>query len=108
MNNEYVIEIDGVKYRFKLTSQKIVELEKQFGKNIFEIFASMSFTTMRELIRASLISPEGKTADEIMDALLTKFTLMELSDTVMTEIAIASGLIKRQDTENVISDISKN
>ena len=42
MDNELIVKIGDKELRFKLKSQTIVLLEKVFGKNIFEIFQTLS------------------------------------------------------------------
>ena len=47
MDNELLVVINEKELRFKLKSQVIVLLEKLYGKNIFEIFQDLSFTSMQ-------------------------------------------------------------
>lgn len=100
MDNEEIITIDGVEYHFKLKSQKIVELEKVFGKNIFSIFEDMSFGTVLKVLEASLVSPSGIDGYELMDRLLTKYSILELAQDVLKNIAVKSGLLKKSDIED--------
>jgi len=100
MDNEEIIVIDGVEYHFKLKSQKIVELEKLYGKNIFSIFEEMSFGTVLKVLEASLVSPAGMDGYELMDKLLTKYTIIELAQEVLKNIAVKSGLLKKSDVED--------
>lgn len=99
MDNEEIVKIDDVEYHFKLKSQSIVELEKVLGKNIFEIFADMSFTSMRKILSTCLISPEGIDADTLMDILLKKYTLLEMANDLIRQIAVKSGLVKQENVE---------
>lgn len=103
MDNEEIITIDGVDYHFKLKSQKIVELEKLYGKNIFSIFEDMSFGMVMKVLEASLISPTGIDSYELMDKLLTKYSLIELAGTVLQNIAVKSGLLKKSDMAKIDS-----
>ena len=104
MDNEEIIVIDGVEYHFKLKSQKIVELEKVYGKNIFSIFEDMSFGTVLKVLEASLVSPAGIDGYALMDKLLTKYTIIELAQDVLKSIAVKSGLLKKSDVEVAEND----
>lgn len=104
MDNEFVLEINGVNYRFKLKSQKIVALEKAFGKNIFDIFADMTAGTLATVLKAALIEPEDIDEFELLDIMLTKYTLLELPSKVLNPIAVKSGLIKQQTMEDMMKD----
>ena len=97
MDNEVILKIGEVEYHFKLKSQKIVELEKIYGKNIFSIFEDMSFGTVLKLLEASLISPEGLSGYELMDKLLEKYSIIELAQNVLKDIALKSGLLKKSE-----------
>lgn len=99
MDNEEIVKIDDVEYHFKLKSQSIVELEKVLGKNIFEIFADMSFTSMRKILSTCLISPTDITPDDLMDVLIKKYTLLEIANDLIRNIAIKSGLVKQENVE---------
>lgn len=100
MDNEVIIKIGDIEYHFKLKSQKIVGLEKEFGKNIFEIVQDLSFETITAFMGASLISPNINKFD-LMDDLLSVYSLQEIAEKIMIEIAIKSGLIKKADLDNV-------
>ena len=102
MDNEYVLVIDDVEYHFRLKSQKIVNLEKIYGKNIFEIVQEMSFNSMTDFIGASLVSPTNINKYDLMDILMEKYSLREISDNIMTQIAVKSGLIKQADLDNAL------
>ena len=54
MDNELLVVINEKELRFKLKSQVIVLLEKLYGKNIFEIFQDLSFTSMQRIFWESL------------------------------------------------------
>lgn len=108
MDNEIVIKIGDKEYHFKLKSQKIVGLEKQYGKNIFEIVQSLSFEVITDFIGASCISPENANKYEIMDDLLSTYSLQEISEKIMTQIAVKSGLIKQADIDGVDAEEAKN
>lgn len=103
MDNEIIITIGEVDYHFKLKSQKIVELEKNYGKNIFEIIRDLSFSVVTDFMGASLISPVVSKY-ELMDVLLTKYSLEDLSNDIMYQIAVKSGLVKQQDLNEAMSD----
>ncbi len=107
MDNEVIIKIGDVEYHFKLKSQKIVELEKAYGKNIFELVRDLSFASITDFIGASLISPVMSKYD-LMDNLLTQYSLEEISNDVMYQIAVKSGLIKEQDLTAMDAEEIKN
>ena len=74
MDNELIITIGDKEFHFKLQSQKIVTLEKIFGKNIFEIFQTLSFSSVQRIFWESLQNKDVVTdANEMMDILLTKY-----------------------------------
>lgn len=99
MDNEEILLVNGVEYHFKLKSQKIVELEKVYGKNIFSILEDMSFGMVAKVLKASLISPIDIDEFELMDKLLEKYTIIELAQDVLKNIAVKSGLLKKSDVE---------
>lgn len=107
MDNEFVLEIDGVNYRFKLKSQKIVALEKAFGKNIFMIFDDMTAGSIATILKAALIEPEDIDEFELLDKLLTKYTLLEIPKEVLNPIAVKSGLIKQKTMEDIVNNGEK-
>lgn len=109
MDNEVIIIIDDKELHFKLKSQIIVTLEKVFGKNIFEIFQGLSFTSMERIIWESLVDKTGfKDANELMDLLLTKYSLIDLSNDILQEIAVKSGIVKKSDLDDVSLEDVKN
>ena len=55
MDNELIINIGDKVLKFKLKSQAIVTLEKTYGKNIFEIFQDLSFTSIQNIFWESLL-----------------------------------------------------
>ena len=78
MDNELLVVINEKELRFKLKSQVIVLLEKLYGKNIFEIFQDLSFTSMQRIFWESLSNKDVvQDANNLMDTLLTKYTLIE-------------------------------
>lgn len=100
MDNEVIITIDKMELHFKLKSQVIVTLEKVFGKNIFEIFQSLSFTSLQRVLWESLVDKtQFANADELMDLLLTKYDMLSLGNDILQEIAVKSGIIKKSDID---------
>ena len=104
MDNEEIVKIGEVELHFKLKSQSIVELETLFGKNIFEIFEDLSFTNIRTILSKCLISPEKMDENELMDTLLQKYTLIEMASTLLKDIAVKSGLMRKQDDDESEED----
>lgn len=105
MDNELILVIGDKELHFKLKSQKIVALEKLYGKNIFDIFQNLSFTTMQRILWESLINKNDVDGGDygMMDLLLTKYDLVELGGDVMQKLAVTSGLLKASaftDTDN--------
>lgn len=106
MDNELIITIGDKELHFKLKSQVIVTLEKVYGKNIFEIFQDLSFTSMQRIFWEALSNKELATnADDVMDLLLTKYTLVELGNDLLQQLAVKSGILKSQDV-NEAKDMS--
>lgn len=109
MDNEVIIKIGDKELHFKLKSQVIVTLEKVFGKNIFEIFQGLSFTSMERVFWESLVDKTMfENADEMMDLLLSEHTLMDLSGGLLQDIAIKSGIIKKTDIDEESLEDVKN
>jgi len=100
MDNEEILVIGEEEFHFKLPSKEIVRLEKLYGKNIFEIFESLSFGTIADILEAALVKPEGVDKFDMMDKLLTKYTIIELGQDILQKIAVKSGLLKVKDLEN--------
>ena len=100
MDNELIVNIGDKVLKFKLKSQAIVTLEKTYGKNIFEIFQDLSFTSIQNIFWESLLNKEVF-ADryEMMDALMDNYTLIELSNTQLQELAVKSGILRSKDLE---------
>lgn len=106
MDNELIVTIGDKELHFKLKSQVIVTLEKVYGKNIFEIFQDLSFTSMQRIFWEALSNKELATnADDVMDLLLTKYTLVELGNDLLQQLAVKSGILKPQDV-NEAKDMS--
>lgn len=100
MDNEVILKIGDKELHFKLKSQIIVTLEKVFGKNIFEIFQGLSFISIQRIMWECLVNKtEFADANELMDFLMTKYSLLDLGGDIMQEIAIKSGILKQKDTE---------
>lgn len=99
MNNELIIIINGKELRFKLKSSAIVLLEKVYGKNIFEIFQDLSFTSIERIFWEALINKDGYTMDTMMDLLLESKSLIELGNDELQELAVKSGILKAKDLE---------
>ena len=102
MDNEEIVKINELVFRFKLKSQSIVTLEKIFGKNIFEAFRDLSFTNIQTILYECLINKDelGIDKNEMMDLLLTKYSLLEIPDGLMTDIAVKSGLLKQEEVND--------
>lgn len=100
MDNEEILVVDGQEFRFKLPSREVVRLEKLYGKNIFEIFESLSFATIADILEAALVSPKGMDKFDMMDKLLTKYTIIEIGQDVLQKIAVKSGLLRAKDLED--------
>lgn len=98
MDNVVIIVIDGVEYEFKLKSSSILYLEKKLGRNIFEAFDNPDFTVMCNIFFACA-SPACKIkySDEatLFDALLSKYSLHELTEKYLGEIVQKSGLVQK-------------
>ena len=106
MDNELIVTIGDKELHFKLKSQVIVTLEKVYGKNIFEIFQDLSFTSMQRIFWEALSNKElAGNADDVMDLLLTKYTLVELGNDLLQQLAVKSGILKQQDV-NEAKDMS--
>jgi len=100
MDNELIIVIGEKELHFKLKSQVIVVLEKLYGKNIFEIFQDLSFTSMQRIFWESLVNKDVVgNANDLMDELLTKYTLIELGNDLLQQLAVKSGILKPQDMD---------
>lgn len=111
MDNEVILKIGDKELHFKLKSQVIVTLEKVFGKNIFEIFQSLSFTSVQRVLWESLVDKtQFDNANELMDLLLTQYTLIELGNGILQDIAVKSGLIRSKDLgdEESLEDVKND
>lgn len=106
MDNELVIQIGDKVVRLKLKSQSIILLEKIYDKNIFELFRNLSFTVMSDIFYTSLINKHElqdiKKKEDLMDLLLEKYSLLELGDSVLNDLAVKSGILKQSDIEEEI------
>lgn len=103
MDNELVIKIGDKVVRLKLKSQAIILLEKIYGKNIFEIFRDLSVTTLADVFYVSLVNKEEltdvKKKEDLMDLLLEQYSLIELGDDILNQLAVKSGILKQSDLE---------
>ena len=107
MDNELLVVINEKELRFKLKSQVIVLLEKLYGKNIFEIFQYLSFTSMQRIFWESLSNKDVvQDANNLMDTLLTKYTLIELGNDLLQQLAVKSGILKAKDMDEAEKDLS--
>ena len=107
MDNELLVVINEKELRFKLKSQVIVLLEKLYGKNIFEIFQDLSFTSMQRIFWESLSNKDVvQDANNLMDTLLTKYTLIELGNDLLQQLAVKSGILKAKDMDEAEKDLS--
>ena len=107
MDNELLVVINEKELRFKLKSQVIVLLEKLYGKNIFEIFQDLSFTSMQRIFWESLSNKDVvQDANNLMDTLLTKYTLIELGNDLLQQLAVKSGVLKAKDMDEAEKDLS--
>ena len=107
MDNEWLVVINEKELRFKLKSQVIVLLEKLYGKNIFEIFQDLSFTSMQRIFWESLSNKDVvQDANNLMDTLLTKYTLIELGNDLLQQLAVKSGILKAKDMDEAEKDLS--
>ena len=107
MDNDLIIVVNDIELHFKLKSQVLVTLEKLYGKNIFEIFQDLSFTSMQRIFWESLVNKDAvNNADALMDTLLTKYTLIELGNDVLQKLAVKSGILKQQDADEIEKGLS--
>ena len=107
MDNELLVVINEKELRFKLKSQVIVLLEKLYGKNIFEIFQDLSFTSMQRIFWESLSNKNVvQDANNLMDTLLTKYTLIEFGNDLLQQLAVKSGILKAKDMDEAEKDLS--
>ena len=104
MDSELVITIGDKVVRLKLKSQAIITLEKIYGKNIFEIFKDLSVTVMADIFYKSLVNkdelPNISKMEDLMDLLLEKYSLLELGDEILNQLAVRSGILKQSDLED--------
>ena len=100
MDNDVIIKIEGVEYKFKLKSSSILYLEKKLGRNVFEAFQNPDFTVMVNVFYACASNEcklkYGNEAD-LFDALLVEYGIEELTTTYLDAIVQKSGLIRKQD-----------
>ena len=107
MDNDLIIVVNDIELHFKLKSQVLVTLEKLYGKNIFEIFQDLSFTSMQRIFWESLVNKDAvNNADALMDTLLIKYTLIELGNDVLQKLAVKSGILKQQDADEIEKGLS--
>ena len=102
MDNEVIIKIKGIEYKFKLKSSSILYLEKKLGKNIFEAFRDPDFTTMVNIFYAcadNACKLVYKDEGELFDALLEENTMQEIAEKYLQEIVQKSGLVQKQVTQ---------
>lgn len=100
MDNEVIIEIEGVEYKFKLKSSSILYLEKKLGKNIFEAFQDPDFTTMVNIFYACASNEckvKYKNEADLFDALLEKYGMQELAEKYLADIVQKSGLVQKSE-----------
>lgn len=98
MDNELIIKIGDMDLRFKLKSQTIVFLESLYGKNIFEIFQTLSFTTVQRIFWEALVDRTMfENMNDMMDKLLTKKSVIELANEELQQLAVKSGILKQKD-----------
>lgn len=101
MDNEVIVKIGDKELHFKLKSQVIVTLEKVFAKNIFEIFQTLSFTSIQRVFWECLTNKTMfEDANAMMDVLLQQYDLIELGNDVLQQIAVKSGIIKPAELDN--------
>lgn len=99
MDNEVIIKIEGVEYKFKLKSSSILYLEKKLARNIFEAFEKPDFTVMVNLFYACANDEcklKYKNEADLFDALLAEYSMQELAETYLGEIVQKSGLVQKQ------------
>lgn len=100
MDNEVIIKIEGVEYKFKLKSSSILYLEKKLGRNIFEAFQNPDFTVMVNIFYACANNEckvkYGNEGD-LFDALLAEYGMQELAEKYLADIVQKSGLVQKQD-----------
>ena len=99
MDNELIIVVNGKELRFKLKSSAIVLLEKVYGKNIFEIFQDLSFTSIQRIFWEAMVDKSEYNMDTMMDALLESKSLIELGNEELQQLAVKSGILKASDLE---------
>ena len=100
MDNEVIIKIQGVEYKFKLKSSSILYLEKKLGQNIFEAFENPNFTVMVNLFYACASAEcKAKYPDEgeFFDTLLEEYGMQELAEKYLQEIVQKSGLVQKSE-----------
>lgn len=98
MDNEVIIKIEGIEYKFKLKSSSILYLEKKLGKNIFEAFQNPDFTVMVNLFYACADKEcKAKYTDEgeLFDAMLDEYGMQELAEKYLADIVQKSGLVQK-------------
>ena len=100
MDNEVIIKIKGVEYKFKLKSSSILYLEKKLGKNIFEAFQNPDFTVMVNLFYACASAEcKAKYPDEgdLFDAMLEEYGMQVLAEQYLQDIVQKSGLVQKSE-----------
>ena len=100
MDNEVIIKIKGVEYKFKLKSSSILYLEKKLKKNIFEAFQNPDFTITVNLFYACASAEcKQKFPDEgeLFDALLDEYGMQVLTETYLQDLIQKSGLVQKSE-----------
>lgn len=98
MDNDVIIKIEGIEYKFKLKSSSILYLEKKLGKNIFEAFEKPDFTIMVNLFYACADKEcKAKYPDEgeLFDILIDEYGMQELAENYLQNIIQKSGLVQK-------------
>ena len=107
MNNELVKIINGKEYHFKFKSKKCIDLEKATGKQFLELLQDASMSNIARLLKTACVSPENVDEYDLLDDLVMELPLEKVMLDVIYETAVISGIISREDKDNVDAAIQE-
>ena len=108
----YEIEVNGVTYKLRLTSNDCMVIEKFSGMSILDYIQNLSMTTiinlLRYMVRSSIENFSEKDASKLFNELIDEgYTIQTIVEDILMEALSVSGFMSKEELEEMKSKKDK-
>lgn len=110
--NYKIIELNGKELKFKLKSKGSIELERKYGKTIFDLISSPSVTNICILLKYMRKGEIENFSDDdsynLYDELVDNgYTIEKIMDEIIYPTLVVSGFLSQADLEKATESVKQ-